>query len=624
MKKYVLTALSVLALTGTMSGAEGYTNFNYGSNNPGNQSLWGTAKQESYDIAMRITDPAMVGKTISEIKVPVVECEGISNYSIWLSNELTVENKLNVADIASYPCAASDGFISVTLDTPFEIPAEGVYVGYSFVMSSLGTEEKKPVVITEYTYFTESFFIHTNRSYKSWTNLSGSLYDSPVINVVVNGDFPENSLDVVSVSELNIAESEDSSIAFTVRNSGGNPISALSYAILIDGQKAGEGVLDFASPIEPSVFDTSLLEVPLSWNVIPNPTIGNHSLEVEVTGVNAMENTSANYAYEGNLNILSFIPVHKPIIEEYTGLWCSYCPRGYVGLEIMSHLYPDDFIGISYHYGDEMEVIPSSDYPNEIDGYPDAWIDRVAHTDAYSGYASSDEFGVDKVWESCRRQLAPADIAITAKFTDSEQTAIEIDAQTTFAKKNDGDTYRQVFMLLGNGMTKETWIQTNNYAGDTEFLDTPYAEYWEQFVNSNGGVRGVIYNDILLAYTDIKGEGHDLPVDLTVNTPLPMSHTFTLSEVVNVKGKEIVQDKDQLYAVVLLLNGETGAVENANKVKVEGYSAINSAEASAEPVETSYYDLTGRKIAKPEGISISRTVYSDGTVKTDKIITTKY
>lgn len=621
MKKYALTAILALMLSGSISAAEGYTNFNYGSNNPDNQTLWGTAKQESYDVAMRITDPAMTGKTISEITVPVVECAGIGDYSIWLSKELTVENKVNAPDIATYPCTASDGFISITLDTPFEIPAEGVYVGYSFVMTQLGTEEQKPIVVTDYTYFTDSFFIHTNRSYKTWKNLSESLYMSPVINVVLNGDFPDNSLDVVRIGELNIAKSEDGNVTVTIRNSGGNPISTINYSILVDGHEAVEGTLTLDSPVEPSVFSTSVLELPLPWDKIPNAEIGNHSMIVEVRSVNSDENASSNYSAEGNLNILSFIPVHKPILEEYTGTWCGYCPRGYVGLEIMSHLYPDDFIGISYHQGDEMEVLPPREYPNEIVGYPDAWLDRVAHTDAYSGYASGDEFGVDKVWQAYRQQLAPADIALTAKFTDSEETAIKIDAQTTFAKKNDGDTYSQVFMLLGNGMTKENWVQTNNYSGDTGYLATPYAEYWEQFVNGGSGVRGVIYNDILLAYTDIKGEGHELPADLDINVALPMSHSFILSEVVNVKGHEIVQDKNQLYAVVLLLNANTGAVENANKVKVEGYSGVKTVQALSEVVETSFYDLTGRKLTAPEGVCISRTVYSDGSVKVEKVMT---
>ncbi len=618
MKKFALIILGAFALTGTINGAEGYTNFNYGSNNPADQSLWGTSKQESYDVAMHITDPAMIGKTISEISVPIVECAGIGNYSIWLSNELTVENKVNVPDIASYPCTAADGFISLTLDTPFEIPAEGVYVGYSFVMTELGTEEKMPLVVTDYTYFTESFFIHTNRSYKTWNNVSESSYISPVINVVVTGDFPENSLDVMRVGEINIAPLQDSNIALRVRNTGGNPISTIRYAVLLDGHEAVEDVYSFDSPLEPSVFGTSLFELPLSWDMITNTDTGNHSLVVEVSSVNSGENTSAKNAAEGNLNILSFIPVHKPILEEYTGTWCGYCPRGYVGLEIMSHLYPNDFIGISYHSGDEMEVVSPSDYPNDIIGYPDAWIDRTAHTDAYSGYGSGTEFGIDRVWEDYRQKLAPADIAVTANFTDQEQTAIKIDAQTIFAKKNEDDTYRQVFMLLGNGLTKDTWIQTNKYAGETSFLETPYAEYWEQFVNGGGGVRDVIYNDILLAYTNLKGEGYELPADFGINTPLPMSHTFALSEVVNVRGQELVQDKDQLYAVVLLLNSATGVVENANKVKVEGFSGINSVEALSEPVEIYYYDLTGRRITEPKGICISRTVYSDGSVRIEK------
>lgn len=621
MKRHALTAAIALVVSGASWASEGFTNFNYGNDNPDNQTLWGTSKQESYDVAMRIDDPAMTGKMISEIRVPVMECPGIGTYSIWLSNELTVENKLNVPDVASYPCSATDGFISVVLDTPLEIPSTGIYVGYSFVMTELGTQEKRPLVVTEYTNFKDSFFIHTNRSYKTWKNLSESLYMSPVINVVVNGEFPENSLNVLRVEELNLAAAESGDVSVTVRNSGGNPVSSLNYEILIDGIESVQSSISLENPMQPSVFGTCRLLLPLPWDKIPNGEIGNHVITVEVKNVNSEKNASADNETEGNLNILSFVPVHKPVLEEYTGTWCGYCPRGYVGLEIMNHMYPEDFIGISIHQGDEMEVLPKDKYPNEIIGYPDSWLDRVAHVDAYSGYSPSDEFGIDRVWRNYRQRLAPADIDLTAQFTDGEETAVEINAHTTFAKKNEGDSYSQVFMLIGNGMTKENWIQSNNFSGDTSYLSTPYAEYWEQFVNGGGGVRGVVYNDILLAYTDIHGAGHEFPSEFDINTPLAMNHTFTLSEVVNVKGQEIVQDKNQLYAVVLLLNNATGAVENANKVKVGDFgTGVQEAQMSPEVEKVAFYDLEGRQIAHSDGICISRITYSDGSVKTEKIL----
>lgn len=70
------------------------------------------------------------------------------------------------------------------------------------------------------------------------------------------------------------------------------------------------------------------------------------------------------------------------VVEEGTGTWCGWCPRGTVWMERMQENYPDHFIGIAVHNGDPMT---NADYDagmgTLINGYPSALVDRTGDID---------------------------------------------------------------------------------------------------------------------------------------------------------------------------------------------------------------------------------------------------
>ena len=82
-------------------------------------------------------------------------------------------------------------------------------------------------------------------------------------------------------------------------------------------------------------------------------------------------------------------PIHRPLIEEYTGTWCGWCVRGIVGMELLRETYGDDFIGVAYHNDDGMEIMYSNRYPNDIMGFPSAFIERTSEVDPLYGYSNT-------------------------------------------------------------------------------------------------------------------------------------------------------------------------------------------------------------------------------------------
>ena len=55
----------------------------------GNYGIWGTSKTDTYDAAIRITDPGLVGAKITKIIVPV-NAPNVADVSVWLSDRKSV------------------------------------------------------------------------------------------------------------------------------------------------------------------------------------------------------------------------------------------------------------------------------------------------------------------------------------------------------------------------------------------------------------------------------------------------------------------------------------------------------------------------------------------------------
>jgi thiol-disulfide isomerase/thioredoxin len=65
-------------------------------------------------------------------------------------------------------------------------------------------------------------------------------------------------------------------------------------------------------------------------------------------------------------------------MEEYTGTWCGWCPRGIVGLQLVNETYGDRVQTIAVHYDDPMET---SVYYSLLPGsFPNATVNRGEDT----------------------------------------------------------------------------------------------------------------------------------------------------------------------------------------------------------------------------------------------------
>jgi len=553
-------------------------------------SITNNGKAETYDVAIRLSDPAMVGSAIESITFPLQEMEGVSNISVFLTSQLRVENGKNAADLTVKAVTPAEaGFVTVQLDKPYLIPEGGVYVGYSLTIDDASSElNASPINITN-KVAEGGFYLHTSDGFLKWLDVAEGFGGSSLIQVTLAGSTIKGNAASVADGDTQYVKTGDAfTVPVTIVNHGAKGIQSVDVLYSVAGQD-GSAHVDVAVDAFYGKAATFNLDIPAVAER------GNYELVVKVDKVNGVANEDAVNSTTLPVIAMSSVPTKHTLLEEYTGLWCQWCPRGYVGLEKLAELYPEDYVLVSYHNGDDMEI--TNNYPSNVAGFPDAWMDRQVQLDAYWGEVYGVvEFGIADDMAARNKQFGQADINVKAALSDDAQNVV-VDAELTFPYDLTEGNYRVEYILVADGLTNEAWSQSNAYANGAN--GTP--KYMEQFTEATGAVTGLVFNDIAVQSSRLLGDEITV-AEATVDQPVKLSqYQFALADAVNTSGMPVIQDVNKLKVAVLLIDGQTGVVLNANKAKVSssatGIATVRGDETAKG--STVWYDLAGRRVAQP-------------------------
>ena len=562
------------------------------------------SKPETYDVAVKFDDPALVGTLIESITFPLQEVEGVSDLSVFLTSQLRVEDGKNAADLVVKSVEPAEaGFITVKLDKPYTIPEGGVYVGYSMTVNDVfNVEANTTPVAVIYEQNDGGYYLHTSDGVLKWLNFGELTGQSAMIQIKVAGSNIKSNAVVFAGGETQYVKvGEEFKVPVTIANYGSKGIQSVDIAYSIAGKTGTQNIT-----AEVDAFFGKQTTVELSIPAIAERN--NYTLTLNLEKVNGVANEAAS---ETTIPVITLnnVPKHRALLEEYTGTWCGWCPRGYVGLEKLAELYPDDYVLVSYHNGDDMEILDSYSFPSEVAGFPDAWIDRVQETDAFYGVNYGvKELGVADDLAERSKAFGQADIAITAALSE-DGNSIDVNTSVTFPYDVEEGTFALEYILTANGLTDESWGQSNNYAGSTE------GGMLQMFNEASSTVYGLVYNDVAVLTSQIGGIKNSIPASVKADEPAAHKYTFNLADAVNTSGANVIQDKNQLKVVALLVNTATGEVVNANKVAVDTASGISDMTNNGQAVQTIYYDLSGRRVLAPaKGLYIKSTLTGGKTV----------
>ena len=255
-------------------------------------------------------------------------------------------------------------------------------------------------------------------------------------------------------------------------------------------------------------------------------------------------------------------PVHRPLIEEYTGTWCGWCIRGLVGMELMRETFGDDFIGVAYHNGDAMQI--TTNYPSNVSGYPSAFLDRNYSTDPLYGSGNVSGGIIDDM-EQMAAIEAIAGIDVTAQWTSEDKTAIDVNVTSYFTSDYSDANFAIEVMLIADDLygTGNTWNQMNLYSNYNEYAEDDYLGLWTTMPST---ITGVHFNDVLVGFSGVID--NSLPSSIVAYDEYNTNYTFELSRL---PKPSLIQNKDNLHVIAVVVYKNNRKAINANRCFINDY-----------------------------------------------------
>ena len=608
MKRFLLLQ-TVLLTSLLMMAADGELFYGY-YQGTGTLTPTGTRKVESYDVAIHLTDPFLVGQAIYGLRIPVnTSAKKTSGYSAWLSKELKVESGKNVPDIASVSFNANAKWVDVTFETPYVITEEGVYAGYSFTVSDVTAEADQLPIQTIATSEQGGMFIHTSRTYRQWREQTGA--GASALTVRLGGEgIKSYSATFTMPEELDAYTTvgEEATVTLSLVNHGTTAIRNIDYTIEVDGEttERHQNVTLAAQYYG--------RKKAIQATIPPVFHRGTRPVTFCITKVNGEDNQDPHPSAVLQMAFLAETPKHKPLMEEYTGTWCGWCPRGMAAMEAMAELYGDDFIGVAYHEGDAMMI--TSQFPKVVSGYPGSTIDRVGDSHDPFGGSEGGSLGIRNDWTRRAAVIAPAALGLEAVWDNEERTRIRVKSTTSFVRSLSDNPYRLTYILVADDLsgTGRYWSQVNNYSGQAGYDGDPYLS---PLTKLPGTILGMKFKDVVIQLSCLGPDALEESLPASVNDTDDYEHTY----IFDIADNALVQDKSKLRVVAALVNTQNGEVVNSEKATVgDDPTAVRNIRSEAQPVGISYTDMLGRRVSPRQGsIYVKTTTYSDGTVKHEKI-----
>jgi hypothetical protein len=322
-----------------------------------------------------------------------------------------------------------------------------------------------------------------------WVIFNGNAWE---IGFSVEGDIP----DAIRLrGELEALQNDDEiTISGNVENISVEPVTSYDVEYSFENED-GEKYGDTQSVTIEGQFDARVLN-PFTISVAKPDKTNKYKAAVRIAKVNGQaidEDISAES--ESFLAINEHVN-RKVVVEEGTGTWCSFCPRGIVGLAAMKEAHPDNFIAIAVH--DDSDMYPEN-YTEMINRYfyalPMCTMNRKYLFDP----------NAEDLEKYYKREInsAIASIDMSAEWANEEKTEIAISTDTKFIYDNDSH-YGIAYVVIENAVGP--YYQYNGYSGGSEmggfealpqYTPVVFSDVARSILGSWQGLVGSVPSDIV-------------------------------------------------------------------------------------------------------------------------------
>lgn len=342
-------------------------------------------------------------------------------------------------------------------------------------------------------------------------------------------------------------------VRVTVENNGATPIASLIFT-WTDGVYTYSDSLtglniatrDITEITHTVMYDvTSAGEFPLSI-VVEKPNGADED---------PYDNTGARSVYG-----LTETPPKKVVVEEGTGTWCGWCPRGFVAMEDLRANHLDVAIPVAIHNFDPM-LVPDYDGPfsSTIGGYPSGHVDRkeidIDPENPVTGY------GFVEAVQGLETRMVPSYVDVTTAY-DAETRMLQVTGTSHLSIPTENNRLRFAAIITEDGVTGVStsdpltdYDQVNFYAGGGNGAMGGFEELPNPVPASQ-----MVYNDVARALIGgFYGMENSIPAAVAANEEFTFEFNYQVPA---------AYDPEKMHAIVLVLDDETGEILNAETALV--------------------------------------------------------
>ena len=341
--------------------------------------------------------------------------------------------------------------------------------------------------------------------------------------------------------------STDYTLKATIKNNGLNPITSVNI-------NWNDGTTDHAATIPVSNL-TIGNEATISHTIPVNyATLVEKTMNVTLNQVNGtVDGSPLDNSLTTKFKTVSQNSPKKVLIEEGTGTWCGWCPRGMIAMEYMDTNYSNDYIGVAVHNNDPMT---STDYDTgaDISSFPGMNVDRVI-----LGEDVSQAVMTSHVQER-KNLVVPAGLNASGSFVGGNLT---FNASATFRTNFSNATFKMAAIVMEDDVvgTGAGYNQVNYYNASA----TPMGMF-----NTAGNpvpAANMVYDHVgRILLGGYSGAANSVPTVITDGQVVNYTFTGLIPTTYNANNMKVV---------LLLLDSSTGEVVNARSFKLTTLGTSN-------------------------------------------------
>lgn len=347
----------------------------------------------------------------------------------------------------------------------------------------------------------------------------------------------EHTFNFTNLTPEAVSTAGNVKITGTITSSGFLPVEGYKLELIHDGQTYTiDRSADTIAPdsVVTVLFDT---EINVSLNTTQDYTLI----------VSSMEGSDAD-TIQGSITCFE----RTVLIEEGTGTWCMWCPRGQYYLKELHKNRPGEFVDIAVHVSDEMMV---PDYAMSLYapffatyGLPSCVMDR--QKEQMNNLVSYEE--IEAMLDKARAKGAIGRFTELYASTSTMERQLNIHATYEFGRIIEDGDYSLTFIMVEDSVTG--YAQANAYSGSSDAMGgldllpdpIPAGEY--VFAN---------VARVMLAGADKNKNSLTLSTNTERHVPIFAEYEFDYPE--NLKKSEWEYTK----VIGLIIDCQTGEVVNA-------------------------------------------------------------